>query len=95
MNQCLASALGAGREVDVRTESNEMPRQGEVLILEDTAMTASATAAMSYRVAVFIDVVYRAARVEPRHYSITISILSGVADLCRENHSRRLEAVAF
>ena len=40
-----------------------------------------------------IDVVYRAARVEPRHYSVVISILGGVADVHREHH--RDEAVAF
>ena len=40
-----------------------------------------------------IDVVYRAARVEPRHYSVAICILGGVAYLVREDH--RAEAVAF
>ena len=39
-----------------------------------------------------IDVVYRAARVEPRHNSVAISILDGVAYLLRDHCD---EAVAF
>ena len=63
-----------------------MPRQGDMSIIDSTMLTVSARATIQKRIAVFIDVVYRAACVEPRHDSVAISVLGGVAYLLREGH---------
>ena len=53
------------------------------------SVNASGGATINKRVALEIGVVYRAARVEPRYYSVAVCILGGVADLDREDHLRR------
>ena len=53
-----------------------MTRQGDMSVIYDFAVPVSADATINKRVAVGIDVVYRAARVEPRSASWAASPIS-------------------
>ena len=54
----LMHRCGPRRDVDIRTESNEMPRQGDMSVIYDFAVPVSADATINKRIAIFIDVVY-------------------------------------